>query len=716
MFTDTCPEEPLLESFAVGDLSIEAGDAVGSHLAECPRCEERVRQYDGAARNVVARMCAASSQQQFAAEPELLHGLAQIGTGSSTGGPNFPAAPARLDPLPDRVGEYEILDRIGQGAMGTIYKARHLRLGRVMALKLLSRAFVTEPGAARRFSREMLAAGRLSHPHIVQAADAGEIDGMLYIAMQFVDGLDLSRIAARTGQLNIADACEVVRQAAEGLECARQAGIVHRDVKPSNLILDRTGHVRLLDLGLALIHPRHGERVPELTIDGQIMGTLEYMAPEQLHDSHTVDTRADVYSLGATLYRLLTGRAPLARERRGTPLEVLQALATATPIPVEQIRTDVRRELARLIRSMLSRELDDRPQTPGAVAEALRPFTEGHDLERVMARCDAMESAGHGPPSTLTPATVMTAATLPRPQRGVAPLWRHRWRLIGLAAVAVGLLALPEVIHWASRDPAGATGVSTARAPSGGESAGAGTTAQDLNMALASQAVPESDDRSIAHWILSRGGSVTLAHEDDPTQLWVPSGPEDLPDAPFDVTDVTLVDQTLTVEDFRRLAGRPGLMSLSVVHCRIPDGGLRLLHRIPLMRLEFVDTKLSDQDVRSLGDLPNLQRLIFIECPIGDDSLAAISDRPSLRHLGLTDTRITDRGLSSLVRLQDLVTLNIDGTAVSDEGAAYLLQLPRLETLTCLNTQISREFYFDVIAPHLAESIDADQTAPPGEP
>ena len=174
----------------------------------------------------------------------------------------------------------------------------------------------------------MKAVGKLSHVNIVGAHDAGEIDGTHFLVMEYVDGLDLSNIARRLGQLPIPDACELVRQAATGLQHAYKHELVHRDIKPSNLMLTPEGQVKILDLGLALLDGTSGEN-NELTSTGQMMGTLDYMAPEQGMDSHTVDIRADVYSLGATLYKLLTGTAPFAGTQYDTPVKKMMALATA---------------------------------------------------------------------------------------------------------------------------------------------------------------------------------------------------------------------------------------------------------------------------------------------------------------------------------------------------------------------------------------------------
>ena len=158
----------------------------------------------------------------------------------------------------------------------------------------------------------MKAVGKLVHPNIVHAYDAGEEAGIHFLVMEYVDGVDVTRIQKRCGQLAVADACEIVRQAAIGLQHAHENRMVHRDIKPSNLLATKDGVVKVLDLGLALLHEGDAAAARDLTNTGQVMGTLDYMAPEQADDTHAVDIRADIYSLGCTLYSLLAGQPPFA--------------------------------------------------------------------------------------------------------------------------------------------------------------------------------------------------------------------------------------------------------------------------------------------------------------------------------------------------------------------------------------------------------------------
>src|SRR5262249_1682644 len=218
------------------------------------------------------------------------------------------------------LGSYILLARIGEGGMGEVFKARHRRLGRIVALKVIRQTRLANPAAVQRFEREMKAVCQVTHPNVVNAIDADDADGKLFIAMELVDGIDLGKLVASSGPLGVAEACEYARQIAVGLDACHARGLIHRDIKPSNLLLtyepDTSGAgtgrrpvVKIFDLGLARIDAAGSEQpVPRLTMMGKIVGTPDYLAPEQARDSHHVDGRADLYSLGCTLFFLLTGK------------------------------------------------------------------------------------------------------------------------------------------------------------------------------------------------------------------------------------------------------------------------------------------------------------------------------------------------------------------------------------------------------------------------
>jgi serine/threonine-protein kinase len=273
------------------------------------------------------------------------------------------------------LGAYLLLDRLGEGGMGQVFLARHRELERRVALKIIRADLRAEPGVIERFRREARAAARLSSPHVVAIHDAGEAGGKHFLVMEYVVGTDLARLVRQAGPLSVALACELTRQAAMGLRHIHEHGLVHRDVKPSNLLLARAagsppgevGTVKLLDLGLAR-HTAEEAGATALTVPQALMGTVNYLAPEQANDAHAADIRADLYSLGCTLYHLLTGRPPFPE---GTTLEKLYKHQWEEAVPVEQLRPEVPVAVASVVRRLMAKQPAARYQTPAEVVAAL---------------------------------------------------------------------------------------------------------------------------------------------------------------------------------------------------------------------------------------------------------------------------------------------------------------------------------------------------------
>ncbi len=271
------------------------------------------------------------------------------------------------------LGNYVILDKLGQGGMGLVLKAEHRRMKRLVALKVLSPKVTKSPEALRRFQREVEAAARLTHPNIVIAHDADEAGGTHFFVMEYVDGTDLSSLVKKSGRLPVDQALDCILQAARGLEFAHANGVVHRDIKPANLLLDRRGTVKILDMGLARLDTA-GAQQDQLTGTGQIMGTVDYMAPEQAMDTKHADARADIYSLGVTLWYLLTGRPLYAGE---TTVEKLMAHQTK-PIPsLCDACPEVTPPLDAIFHRMVAKTPQDRYQTMAEVIAELEQCRSG---------------------------------------------------------------------------------------------------------------------------------------------------------------------------------------------------------------------------------------------------------------------------------------------------------------------------------------------------
>ncbi|MBY0527564.1 MAG: serine/threonine protein kinase [Gemmataceae bacterium] len=272
-------------------------------------------------------------------------------------------------------GEYTVINKLGEGGMGIVLEAQHRYLKRTVALKVLHPSVTQSEEAVKRFHREVEAMARLSHPNIVAAYDANQQNGNYYFVMELVDGTDLSRLVKEHGLLPVDKAIDYILQAARGLDHAHHKGVIHRDIKPSNLVLDPEGRIKILDMGLVrFTDPSKHEGTAEgLTQTGDIMGSFDYIAPEQAIDTKRADQRADIYSLGCTLHYLLVGRPPYTGE---TSMQKLLS-HRENPIPsLRKVRPDVPLALDAVFSRMVAKKADDRyPSMADVVAdlEACRP-------------------------------------------------------------------------------------------------------------------------------------------------------------------------------------------------------------------------------------------------------------------------------------------------------------------------------------------------------
>jgi serine/threonine-protein kinase len=270
------------------------------------------------------------------------------------------------------LGSYLILDQLGEGGMGQVFLAEHANMRRLVALKVLPPSVYEENVVAReRFFREARAAGSLDHPNIVRVYDLCQEGKILYLVMEYVEGLSLQALVGRVGPLDVAPACHYARQVAFGLHHAHQMGFVHRDVKPANLLLERTGLVKILDLGLVRSDADAGAMLTKQLDNKSVLGTADYVAPEQAVDGSQADARADVYSLGATLYFLLAGR-PLFPE--GKTAQKLMWQQIKEPTPIDRLRPGVPAGLAAVVHRMLQKRPADRFQAVAEAFDALAPF------------------------------------------------------------------------------------------------------------------------------------------------------------------------------------------------------------------------------------------------------------------------------------------------------------------------------------------------------
>jgi len=380
------------------------------------------------------------------------------------------------------LGQYVLLERLGQGGMGEVFKARHCSLDRIVALKVIRRDLTSKPEAVRRFHREIQSVAKLSHPNIVMAFDANQVGEIHYLAMEFVEGTDLGRLVKAKGPMKLREACDAIRQGAMGLQHAFERGLVHRDIKPTNLLrATQGGLVKLLDMGLARLQEADADEDSSVnpiananahaaslqTQAGRILGTPDYIAPEQARNSHTVDIRADLYSLGCTFYYVLLGWPPFPG---GSSIEKLVRHQTETPKPVEQIRSEVPPAVGAVIRKLLAKRPEERYQSPGELAAALatvsgapratpvfpagarETFVASRALiAQMLAQAQAQQATQGLPtakPSTAAPvATALPATQVPATtSQGTSP-----WEAVGAAALAAEFA--PPRSRWSERWP-----------------------------------------------------------------------------------------------------------------------------------------------------------------------------------------------------------------------------------------------------------------------
>ncbi|HZZ71770.1 MAG TPA: serine/threonine-protein kinase [Pirellulales bacterium] len=288
-----------------------------------------------------------------------------------------------------RIGDYVILERIGVGGMGQVFKAQQRKLKRIVAIKVLPPQWIKSIESVRRFYREVESAARLNHPNIVVAFDAGEQNGIHYLVMEFVDGKDLSQVLKQDGPLPITNVIDYVRQAATGLAYAHREGIIHRDIKPANLLVNQEGQVKILDMGLASNKSSitAGDDAKRgAATGGPIMGTVDYMSPEQAEDTQQADARSDIYSLGCTMYRLLTNdlmykgetNAKKIQSHRAGPIPTLRALRPEAPAWLDQVfQRMVAKQPAARFQSMeeLAQALNEGQQTGEVKGVLVAPST-----------------------------------------------------------------------------------------------------------------------------------------------------------------------------------------------------------------------------------------------------------------------------------------------------------------------------------------------------
>jgi len=329
------------------------------------------------------------------------------------------------------VGRYVILDRLGAGARGRVFKAQHQLMGRLAAVKIIAPQIATRASSIARFYREMRLIGRLDHPNVVRAFDADQIGELLYIVMEYVPGQSLDHVLEDRGPLPVADVLNYMAQTARGLAHAHERGIVHRDVKPPNLLVSEDGQIKVLDLGLSALMEADST-TSFATAAGLVVGTVNYMSPEQA-TAFEVDGRSDLFSLGCTMYQLLSGQLPFPGE---TVAECLTRRVAGRPAPITDLRPDLSSRLLQLLDKLLARRPEDRFQTATEAAEALETLA-GDEAAALSAPPPRQDPAPSPPvPQPDTSSTLSWAVNLFVPRSDDHPdLATSTWtRFVGVVA------------------------------------------------------------------------------------------------------------------------------------------------------------------------------------------------------------------------------------------------------------------------------------------
>jgi serine/threonine protein kinase len=395
------PTDQTLSSFALGKLDDRSAGAVNEHLMECSDCRKRVAEMSADSFLQKVRDAQKPSSKSASGVPQ---SVKMANTLTSSSGDSIPP---ELATHPD----YDIKKELGRGGMGVVYLAHKRMMGRDVALKVMGQHLVEHSGVLERFLREIRSVAKLRHPNIVTAYHATRLGQSVLFEMEYVEGLDLSKLVKAKGPMPVAHASFFIYQAALGLQHAHEEGLVHRDIKPHNLMLSRNGDkatVKILDFGLAKA-AREEKVTASLTSPGQALGTPDYIAPEQIMDAPTADIRADIYSLGGTLYFLLTGHPPFQEK---SLYDLYQAHISRNAEPVNQVRPDVPAELAAVVAKMLAKDPAERFQTPGDVAKALKPFCTRANAALKIPKANAPQTA----PAKAVPARAGAASAAPHPE------------------------------------------------------------------------------------------------------------------------------------------------------------------------------------------------------------------------------------------------------------------------------------------------------------
>ncbi len=553
-----------------------------------------------------------------------------------------------------KVGEYVLVDEIGCGGMGQVYVARHCAMDRIVAIKLVG-SNSTDPTTARRFEREVLAAARLQHPNIVTAYDAFLGAGKSFLVMEYVDGKNLEEAVRVDGLMTVECALDILAQAAAGLQYAHEQGVYHRDIKPANLLIDARGTVRLLDMGLARLDTAtNDEEIAGTAIDhgltrsGQIMGTVDYMSPEQATNTRSADQRSDIYSLGGVLHFLLTGH-PLFRSE--SVVNVLMALANRPPPALSDSRDDIPAAVEAIYGRMVAKDPADRYQN---AEEVLADLAQYRDKSQAETRRNIH-----------SPTNVSVRPELAPALRPAISGW-YKSKRLGLPII--GVVVFFAMAYFVS-------GFSTSN---DGETSPSQSTKRLL------PAEPSTLD--IARRVSGRSAQswVTFSVDEHSVQITKPSQVDAFSD---DVVLTGVGFQNVagwTRDDLEYLRYLSGLSTLSAYGTPIDDKDIPLLlENSTIVNLHLEKTAITDSGLALLAKANWLEDVSFGQNDrITDQGLRHLGKIKSLQRISVRQTKVSDVGLKSLYGLTNLVYLNTSDTDVTEQGArAFRQRMPNCQLI-----------------------------------
>lgn len=564
-------------------------------------------------------------------------------------------------PIPfTKLGGYQLMEVLGRGGMGVVYKARHHHMKRLVAVKVLPRKALSDPQATSRFQREIEVVASLRHENIVTAFDANVVDDVHFLVLEYVDGVNLHELVQKSGPLTIDVAINYIIQAARGLSHAHKNGVIHRDVKPANLLADNQGIVKVLDLGLARTdQPQEAEI--GLTETGLFMGTADYAAPEMALGPKRADARTDVYGLGCTMFYLLTGQ----RVYDGaTKLERILAHRENDLPSLRDSRPGIPMELETIFSTMIQKDPAERLQSMDDVIAQLTALADPPD---------------DGPLSDapLSDAPLSNAPLSDRPLDGslerirksrVVPVLLSVLVVIGIAVgIAVGVAIQTGRIRWPS----------------------------------SSRVVGKDEaERELVRWIFEVDGLLGIAPDGYERRR---SSLDEMPANGFELTHVYLANSSEVRDaDMQRFVGADSIVHIDLASLPALTGeGLKPLRNLENLAQIHINQVGAGDGLHHLSQLENLSTLRFLNSDLSNDGLLHVAGLTSLEYLWLDgNARISDSGIRHLSGLRELRGLSLSGSAVSDGCVVFLRDMPYLQELFLHETSVTDKGEANLKADH----------------